>query len=135
MFMFLMVSGSGASNINNGEANVTNNQVNEEVFKNAYIPKRLDEVVDFERDINQAKAGLGEELVYKTLIGLKADLSGTIQQPEILDTKSEHSRRSKHETPEEKKARKQAVKTEKSEKRKVKIKKHVKKRSEAKRKR
>lgn len=123
------------------------------MFKNAYIPKRLNEVVDFERDINQAKAGIGEDLVYKTLIGLKADLSGTVQQPEILDKSSDeasesdceeeeekgskfiHAGRPKEETAEEKKARKQAVKQEKSEKRKVKIKKHVKKRLETKGKR
>lgn len=130
-------------------------QVEEEVFKQAYIPKRLTEVVDFERDINLAKSGEGNDLVYKTLVGLKADLSGTVQKPEILDSKDEEdsgsdsesnsdedsedsdekskfvdSSRPKHETIDEKKARKRAVKEAKAEKRKTKVKKHVKKRIE-----
>ncbi|RZC32579.1 serine/threonine-protein kinase RIO1 [Asbolus verrucosus] len=103
-------------------------QVEEEVFKQAYIPKRLTEVIDFERDINQVKSGLANDLVYKTLVGLKADLSGTVQHPEILDrqdssensfdenseeeqeneSKFMNSSRPKHETLEEKKARKKA---------------------------
>lgn len=126
----------------------------EEVFKQAYIPKRLTEVVDFERDITHAKSGEGNDLIYKTLVGLKSDLSGTVQKPEILDGKSEISdsgsdennsensdddeektkfvdtSRPKHETLDEKRARKKAVKEAKAEKRKVKVKKHVKKRSE-----
>ncbi|XP_063903589.1 serine/threonine-protein kinase RIO1 [Zophobas morio] len=120
-------------------------QVEEEVFKQAYIPKRLTEVVDFERDITQAKSGLTNDLVYKTLVGLKGDLSGTVQRPEILDeTESEDSddsdddkkskfidaSRPRHETPDEKKQRKKAVKEAQADKRKTKIKKHVKKRKE-----
>lgn len=81
-------------------------KVEEEVFKRAYIPKRLDEVssaffaydtcilfwalklhlssqvVDIERDINKALAGAGGELVYKTLTGLKADL--TVESKPVL---------------------------------------------------
>lgn len=127
----------------------------EQVFKQAYIPKRLTEVVDFERDINLAKSGEVNDLVYKTLVGLKSDLSGTIQKPELLDNNDKNSgssddesnseedsetsdgkskfidsSRPKHETLDEKKARKKAVKEAKAEKRKVKIKKHVKKRIE-----
>ncbi|XP_050298831.1 serine/threonine-protein kinase RIO1 [Anthonomus grandis grandis] len=127
-------------------------QIDEEVFKQAYIPKRLTEVIDFERDINQAKSGLVEDLVYKTLVGLKSDLSGTIQQPEILEeqVKSEGSEdessgseeeeeskfvdssRPRHESLDEKKARKKAVKEAQAEKRKVKVKKHIKKQKERK---
>lgn len=131
-------------------------QVEEEVFKKAYIPKRLTEVIDFERDINQVKSGGTQDLVYKTIVGLKSDLSGAAQKPEILETdnlndasssNSEHtsdeehssedeesqfkdSSRPKYETLEEKKARKKAVKDAKAEKRKAKVKKHVKKRKE-----
>lgn len=32
-------------------------------------------MVDIERDINKAKGGAGDELVYKTITGLKSDLS------------------------------------------------------------
>ncbi|KAJ3363379.1 Serine/threonine-protein kinase RIO1 [Allomyces javanicus] len=46
-------------------------QVEEEVFKHAYVPRTLDEVVDMERDmydmINQGRA---HELVYKDLLAL-----------------------------------------------------------------
>ncbi|CAG9826597.1 unnamed protein product [Diabrotica balteata] len=132
----------------------SNEQVDEEVFKQAYIPKRLTEVIDFERDINQAKAGLADNLVYKTLVGLKSDLSGTIQTPEILNSNENQSdsgensesgsdsddsddeskfkdcSRPKHETLEEKKFRKKAVKEAQAEKRKTKVKKHIKKRKE-----
>lgn len=127
------------------------------MFKQAYIPKRLTEVLDFERDINLVKSGEIDDLVYKTLVGLKADLSGTTEKPEILqknkvnescsessDSESDtsntedckqpqkfvNSSRPKHESLEEKKARKKAVKDAQAEKRKEKIKKHIKKRNE-----
>lgn len=43
----------------------TQEKIDEEVFINAYIPKRLDEVIDVERDIKKAKSGASEDLVYK----------------------------------------------------------------------
>ncbi|CAH1159879.1 unnamed protein product [Phaedon cochleariae] len=137
----------------------SHDQVDEEVFKQAYIPKRLTEVIDFERDINQAKAGIADNLVYKTLVGLKSDLSGTVQRPEMLkcdkseeesddgssscgETSEEEeedaaegskfvdSSRPKHESLDEKKARKKTIKEAQAEKRKTKVKKHIKKRKE-----
>lgn len=45
-------------------------KVDEEVFKSAYIPKRLDEVLNVERDVNRVKAGGGAELIYKNITGL-----------------------------------------------------------------
>ncbi|KAK9888866.1 hypothetical protein WA026_001086 [Henosepilachna vigintioctopunctata] len=122
--------------------------VEEEIFKEQYIPQTLTDVIDFERDINKVKSGQGDDLVYKTLVGLKSDLSGPAQHPEILQKNSDEdsncdddtdeekekhfvdSSRPKHESLEEKKARKQAVKEEKAKKRETKIKKHVKKRNE-----
>lgn len=50
--------------------------VKEEVFKKAYIPRTLDQVVDFERDAKNAKEGQVEEILYSTLTGLKPDLTG-----------------------------------------------------------
>ncbi|PSN50976.1 Serine/threonine-protein kinase RIO1 [Blattella germanica] len=44
-------------------------QIEEEVFKKAYIPKTLTEVVDIERDIDKAQSG--GDLVYQTITGLK----------------------------------------------------------------
>lgn len=130
--------------------------IEEEVFKNRFIPKRLTEVIDFERDITKAKSGNSEELVYQTLTGLKSDLSGTVQVPEILeredsetDTADEECEeeeeedgnvvdgkfvRHRDESPESKKNRKKLIKELQAEKRKTKVKKHVKKRSEKKKK-
>lgn len=39
----------------------------------------------FERDIKQIKSGEKTELVYTTVTGIKSDLSGPQQVPEILD--------------------------------------------------
>lgn len=64
-------------------------QIEEQVFKQAYIPQNLTQVIDFERDIKLAKSGK-EDLIYKTLVGLKADLSKPICTPEIL-TKAQTS--------------------------------------------
>lgn len=60
-----------------------NQQIEEQVFKQAYIPQNLTQVIDIERDIKLAKSGK-EDLIYKTLVGLKADLSKPICTPEIL---------------------------------------------------
>lgn len=78
--------------------------VKEEVFKQTYIPQRLDEVcrifnrtiisiisfwyfqvVFYERDIRQVKAGEKTELIYSTVTGIKSDLSGPQRVPEILE--------------------------------------------------
>lgn len=58
-------------------------KVDEQVFKNSYIPHTMDDVVDIERDFRRAK--LGESLIYTTLHGLKPDLSTPRLVPEILD--------------------------------------------------
>lgn len=50
--------------------------VDEEVFKKAYIPRRLDEVIDFERDQKKAKEGDTENVYYANLVGLNKSLSG-----------------------------------------------------------
>ncbi|XP_017875648.1 serine/threonine-protein kinase RIO1-like [Ceratina calcarata] len=63
-------------------------QIEEEVFKQAYIPQNLTQVIDVERDIKLAKSGK-ENLIYKTLVGLKADLSKPLDTPEILTKHSE----------------------------------------------
>lgn len=131
------------------EETTAQEKIENEVFKNMYIPKRLTEVLDIERDIKQAKAG--SELIYKTITGLKSDLSGPVQIPDILNksddesgssvsesdsedgekqSKFVNSSRPKEETINDKKARKKAVKDAQAEKRKTKIKKHIKKKRE-----
>lgn len=132
--------------------------VKDQVFKQTFIPQRLDEVVFYERDIRQVKSGQLDELIYSSVTGIKADLSGTQEVPEILAAESDSdgsssssssgdeqdsasededgkkkfvsSARPRDESPNTRKERKKALKAEKSEKRKTKIKKHVKKRKE-----
>ncbi|XP_032520741.2 serine/threonine-protein kinase RIO1 [Danaus plexippus] len=125
-------------------------QIEEEAFKNVYIPKRLDEVINYERDINKAKKGETEDLIYQKIAGFNEDFTGTVDKPQILQdedvscsgsgssddededdgerTKFKNSARPRDESPNSKKARKKAVKEEKAEKRKTKTKKHIKKR-------
>lgn len=108
-------------------------QIENEVFKNIYIPKRLTEVIDVERDIRKAKSG--ENLIYQTITGLKSDLNEENSDSDSADDEDKESKfvdcsRPREESVEEKKARKKAVKGAQAEKRKTKIKKHVKKRKE-----
>lgn len=58
--------------------------VKEEVFKKAYIPRTLDQVVDFEKDVEKAKDGQAGEILYCTLTGLKQDLTGVQARPGLL---------------------------------------------------
>uniref|UniRef100_U5EXG6 Serine/threonine-protein kinase RIO1 n=1 Tax=Corethrella appendiculata TaxID=1370023 RepID=U5EXG6_9DIPT len=125
-------------------------KIDEEVFKQAFIPKTLHDVYNVERDIFDQKDK--DTLIYKTITGMNENMQVT-DKPEILDKDSdsssedgsdddgdeedsdEESKDGKHirrvgESLEEKKARKKAVKDEKAEKRKTKVKKHVKKRKE-----
>lgn len=59
-------------------------KLDDEVFKGAYIPQRLEEVIDAEKDIKLVKQGKVETL-YQTLTGLKKDLSGPRSQPKLLE--------------------------------------------------
>ncbi|KAF7272181.1 hypothetical protein GWI33_015012 [Rhynchophorus ferrugineus] len=111
-------------------------QVDEEVFKQAYIPKRLTEVIDFERDINEVKKGTSSDLILQDdqleESGNSEDDSNVSGSEEDGDDDDEETvkmkeGRSKDETLEEKRARKKAVKLAQAEKRKTKIKKHLKK--------
>ncbi|KAI8812286.1 RIO1 family-domain-containing protein [Cladochytrium replicatum] len=51
-------------------------QVDEEVFKKAYIPRTLEEVIDIESDSQKILSGTGNELFYTSVTGL------SISQPE-----------------------------------------------------
>jgi RIO kinase 1 len=55
------------------------------VFKNSFIPRRLDEVTHFERDAARiATGGYTEGIYYQTVTGLEADLSGVRMVPNLL---------------------------------------------------
>lgn len=43
------------------------------------------QVIDFERDIKKAREGDVEDLTYQKITGLKPDLTGTTNKPDILD--------------------------------------------------
>ncbi|KAI8814792.1 RIO1 family-domain-containing protein [Cladochytrium replicatum] len=57
-------------------------QVDEEVFKKAYIPRTLEEVIDIERDSQKILSGSGNELLYTSVTGL------SISQPERTDAEA-----------------------------------------------
>ncbi|CAL4156327.1 unnamed protein product, partial [Meganyctiphanes norvegica] len=133
-------------------------KLEEEIFKNVYLPKSLDQVVDFERDLQQLKLGAKSEndIHYRTLLGLSKDLKSVETAPNLLagdasdsggdisgdeedgsDGECEESRgekltvgRDRNESPNSKKERKKAIKLAQAEKRTTKMKKHVKKRAE-----
>ena len=47
-----------------------------EVFKHVFLPRKLEEVVEYERDIENVKQGKKDGIYYHTIIGLTEDLSG-----------------------------------------------------------
>ncbi|XP_065322230.1 serine/threonine-protein kinase rio1-like isoform X2 [Gordionus sp. m RMFG-2023] len=48
-----------------------NNQIDEEVFKQAFIPRKLDEIIDHEKDFDNLTAGLTKELYYCRISGIE----------------------------------------------------------------
>lgn len=69
----------------NGEQN-EKDKLDDEVFRGSYIPQRLDDVIDFERDFKLAKQGKGDQtLLYQTLTGMKDDMSGARSKPNLLE--------------------------------------------------
>ncbi|XP_076072505.1 serine/threonine-protein kinase RIO1-like isoform X2 [Mytilus galloprovincialis] len=72
---------------------VTDQQkIDEQVFKNSYIPRTLDEVIDYERDIIKAQRGDSNNLLYQTVTGLKTDLTGPQQTPKLLENTDDCNR-------------------------------------------
>jgi len=110
--------------------------VDEEVFKNVYIPRRLNEVDRPDVDIAKIKAG--GVVQYSAVTGLDIDKAEESESSDIKEDREEEenggtftdSRRPRNESPNSKRDRKKAVKEAQAEKRKEKIKKHVKKRKE-----
>ncbi|KAJ2988135.1 hypothetical protein NUW58_g4132 [Xylaria curta] len=126
-------------------------EVDNEVFRQQYIPQTLEQVYDIEKDAERIGHGEGDKLVYRNLLAdqvvLPKTLDGQVSEDQLdegatLDseaTSDEESddeskfskgppRGKRFEDKEEKKQRKQATKEAKSEKRKEKMPKHLKKR-------
>ncbi|XP_078695949.1 serine/threonine-protein kinase RIO1-like [Branchiostoma floridae x Branchiostoma belcheri] len=132
-------------------------KVDEEVFKKVFIPRTLEEVADFERDVNAKQGGDELEIHYQALTGLKDDLTGPLTKPSLLEEEEDQNEedgedsenasgsesegekdkpestqytRQRGESPDSRRARKKLVKEENREKRKQKMPKHIKKRKE-----
>ena len=128
----------------------------EEIFKNSYIPRTLDEVYDAERDVELVRKGRAGELIYQRFAGLSIKEEKVVETSDASENESESSSgtsdtsddsddsdeesedddlkklRLKEMSPEDRKswrkANKLQVKQEKKERRKNKMKKHIKKR-------
>jgi RIO kinase 1 len=61
-----------------GEEAMANAEVDNEVFRNQYIPQTLEQVYDIERDAEHVKKGGGEDLIYRNLL---ADKLGPTNPP------------------------------------------------------
>ncbi|MCJ1427550.1 protein kinase rio1 [Sticta canariensis] len=57
------------------ENDVANAEVENEVFRNQYIPQTLEQVYDVERDAEEVGKGGGQELVYRDLLANKVSLT------------------------------------------------------------
>ena len=124
-------------------------EIENEVFKQIFIPRKLIEVDFPERDINKAKAN-EDDPAYKSVTGVQinkdvkdnesaseyseneeSDESDKEDEEGTESTKGfKNSHRPRDESPNSRKERKKAIKAEQAEKRKTKVKKHVKKRKE-----
>ncbi|XP_060761643.1 serine/threonine-protein kinase RIO1 [Neoarius graeffei] len=64
-------------------------KVDEEVFKKAYIPRTLNEVSHYERDVDammkEQENKQNDNILYQTVTGLKKDLSGVQTVPSLLE--------------------------------------------------
>ncbi|KAI1362785.1 RIO1 family-domain-containing protein [Xylaria arbuscula] len=131
---------------------IAKQQVDNEVFRQQYIPQTLEQVYDIEKDAEQIGHGDGDKLVYRSLLADQVVLPKTAEdkasdedqsdEGASLDSEDESGegtddesrflkgppRGKRFEDKDEKKQRKQATKEAKSEKRKEKMPKHLKKR-------
>lgn len=131
------------------EETAAEQEIQDEVFRQQYIPQNLDQVYDVQRDAEKVGKGQTEDLVYKSMLAPSAaDRGGgadDVEEEESSDDASQagsdgsdgstewetrdegRPRGKRFEDKDEKKAHKQQVKEEKREKRKTKMPKHVKK--------
>ncbi|KAH6654145.1 serine/threonine-protein kinase RIO1 [Truncatella angustata] len=139
--------------VDDTEAAQAEQEVDNEVFRNQYIPQTLEQVYDIEKDAQKIGAGEGDQLIYRNLLADQAVVPGgeaaksaegetaSSEDEEgdgaALDSDASDDDESRFEkgTPrgkrfvdkDDKKAHKVAIKEEKREKRKEKMPKHLKK--------
>ncbi|KAI1661665.1 Serine/threonine-protein kinase Rio1 [Daldinia decipiens] len=136
----------------NDEAAAAELEVDNEVFRNQYIPQTLEQVYDIEKDAQKIGEGEGDKLVYKNLLADQvvtkpreanqnsedeSDEGAALDSDDDDDDDDDNDesrfekgtpRGKRFEDKDEKKQRKQAAKEAKAEKRKEKMPKHLKKR-------
>ncbi|KAI1406639.1 Serine/threonine-protein kinase Rio1 [Hypoxylon fuscum] len=131
----------------NDETAAAELEVDNEVFRNQYIPQTLEQVYDIEKDAQTIGEGEGDKLVYRNLLadqvvsktaaettssGDESDEGAALDSDDDSDDESKFEkgtpRGKRFQDKEEKKQRKHAVKEAKAEKRKEKMPKHLKKR-------
>ena len=61
-------------------------RVAEEVFKQTFIPQKMDEVINYQKDARRAQSG--ESVEYLRFLGLKGDLTVN-EKPEMLQEEEE----------------------------------------------
>ena len=139
------------------EERTAKQEVEEEVFKQIFIPRTLIEVEYPERDVKAIKAGTKEE-AYQSVTGVKVENEDENDLDQLSDlrkrngslssdcntsdevsssdsdseekSKFKDSHRPRHESPNSRKERKKLVREQRAEKREGKMKKHIKKRKE-----
>ncbi|KAK4502377.1 hypothetical protein PRZ48_005802 [Zasmidium cellare] len=123
-----------------GDEQGEDTEVDNEVFRQQYIPQNLQQVYDIERDGDKIKQGTGGDLVYQDLLADKKEAEdddedqekdGDEEESDSDDEEFSDSERKprgkRFEDKEAKKEHKKAVKEEKRERRKEKMPKHLKK--------
>ncbi|GMH45534.1 hypothetical protein BSKO_13491 [Bryopsis sp. KO-2023] len=60
------------------------------VFQKSFIPRKMEEVLDYERDQEKIQRGEDEGIYYQTIMGLKDDLSGVQLVPRALESKGKN---------------------------------------------
>ncbi|KAJ2455765.1 Serine/threonine-protein kinase rio1 [Coemansia sp. RSA 2336] len=107
----------------------------DEVFRESYIPRTLEEVYDYERDVKVINKGGKSGLIYNELLGPDSSEVPDLDQLKISQSSDDEDQEPrdktgpKLETKEERKAHKKAVKEANRERRKTKVPKSVKKRA------
>ncbi|XP_070556591.1 serine/threonine-protein kinase RIO1-like [Ptychodera flava] len=88
--------------VNRTEEELAQQKIEEQVFKQAYIPRTLEEVLDFEGDLHKVKEGKQmryveekitepvhpipcKQIFYQTVTGMKTDLSGAQKEPRLIE--------------------------------------------------
>lgn len=66
----------------------------EEIFKNSYIPRTLDEVYDAERDVELVRKGRAGELIYQRFAGLSIKEKKVVETSETSESESESKSKS-----------------------------------------